>query len=172
MIPVPFSSLFFGKYSGWNWRIQSLWTAFQFKGKFILSVSCITAMLFSKTFIGLARSIKTRYSFQWQYLGADLQPLCVEKIIAVWDACFVLFQRNPFPSIIYTLEELELWHTHTAATPDRPGSPNSAIAPSSNSFSCHGGHTPRVSLCTTKTDDAVGWTRQRGSRTEDFSFNI
>lgn len=94
MIPVPFSSLFFGKYSGWNWRIQSLWTAFQFKGKFILSESCITAMLFSKTFIGLARSIKIRYSFQWQYLGADLQPLCVEMIIAVWDACFVSFHPS------------------------------------------------------------------------------
>lgn len=35
-------------------------------------------MLLSKTFIGLARTIKSRYSFQWQYLGADLQPLWVE----------------------------------------------------------------------------------------------
>lgn len=106
MIPVPFSSLFFGKYSGWNWRIQSLWTAFQFKGKFILSVSCINAMLFSKTFIGLARTVKSRYSFQWQYLGADLQPLWVEKD-RCYLGCLLCFVKIELVSIhhLYTQTE-------------------------------------------------------------------
>ena len=72
---------------------------------------------FSKTFLGLARTIKSRYQFQWQYLGADLQPLWVEKDHC-YLGCLLGFVRIELVSMhhVYPQKEIERCSMHTAYT--------------------------------------------------------
>lgn len=84
--------------------------AFQFKGKFLLSISCINSMLLSKTFIGLARTIKSRYSFQWQYLELICSHFELRQPVAIWDV-----------GLVKRIGSIHHWHLQRSRTV--PGDP-------------------------------------------------